>query len=314
MTTKKNIEYSVIVLLERPHRGFPLFIKNVYDVFSLRRVPFEILIIANGTGGFLKNEFQRLRSYFRVLSAFEFNTRTSQAVCLKAALHESRGKLVVVCGSYQEITNGSLTQLLDSLDDESDIIIPWRQARVDPWLKQLQSKIFNTVVRRIIRYDLHDFSCMVRVFRREVLEKTEIYGNMYRFLPILAGQKGFKTKEVKCQHHQEPEKILFFSVSDYVTRLIDIFTLYFNTRFAKKPLRFFSAIGMAFLLIGLFITVYVFVQKIFMGYPVGNRPILLLSIFFMVLGVQAASVGLLGEIIAFTHGRHKKEYTIEKVI
>jgi len=155
---------------------------------------------------------------------------------------------------------------------------------------------------------------MVRVFRREVLEETKIYGNMYRFLPIVAARKGFKTTEVNCEHYQERGKTGFYGLSAYITRFIDIFTLYFNTRFTKKPLRFFNSIGLGFFLVGLFITSYIFVQKFSMGRPIGDRPMLLLAIFFMVLGVQAASVGLLGEIIAFIHGRHRKEYTIEKII
>jgi len=153
----------------------------------------------------------------------------------------------------------------------------------------------------------------VKVFKREVLEETDFCGNMYRFLPIVAARKGFKNKEIKCEHYEERGKKGFYSLSEYFERLIDIFTLYFNTRFSKKPLRFFSTIGAVFILIGLFITSFVLYQKIFFGYPIGDRPVLLLAILFMVIGTQAASVGLLGEIIAFTHGRARKEYTIEKI-
>jgi hypothetical protein len=139
---------------------------------------------------------------------------------------------------------------------------------------------------------------------------------MYRFLPILAERRGFKVKEIKCEHFNQLGigKSGFYSLSHYFTTFIDLLTLYFNTRFSRKPLRFFSAIGLIFLLTGLLITTYVFAERFLMGHPIGDRPVLLLAILFMVLGVQAASVGLLGEIIAFTHGRHMKEYTIEKMI
>jgi hypothetical protein len=137
---------------------------------------------------------------------------------------------------------------------------------------------------------------------------------MYRFLPILAEKRGFKTKEVKCLHHQEQGKTGFYSLFDYLTRLIDILTLYFNTRYSRKPLRFFSSIGIALLSIGLGTTAYPFIQRLFMGHPIGNRPVLFLGIFLMVMGVLVASAGLLGEIITFTYGRQKKEYAIEKVI
>jgi len=310
----KKVEYSIIVLLEELHEDFCQFLRNLYDLLSAQRVPFEILIMCNGTGSFLRNHIKSLEGLNRKVKAFEFNTPTTQAVCLKAGLKESSGKIIIVFGSYQQITGDSLIQLVNSLDDETDVVSPWRQHRVDPWFNRFQSEVFNILVRKITKSDLHDLSCTVKLFRREVLEETEIYGNMYRFLPIVAARKGFKTKEIKCEHYQERGKTGFYSLSDYVTRLIDILTLYFNTRFTRKPLRFFSSIGLGFLLIGLIIAFFVFMQKFFMGHAIGNRPILFLAIFFVALGVQAASIGLLGEIIAFTHGRHRKEYSIQKEI
>ena len=310
----KMIKYSIIVLLEERHEDFSDFVRSLHDVFSARNAPFEILIMANGTDDFLRSQLTSLQGVTNRLKSFYFNTTTTQAVCLKAGFKESRGEIIVVCGSYQQIDNDSLVKLLDSLDDETDIISPWRQQRLDSSFNQFQSRVFNNLVRKFIKSDLHDLSCPLKIVRREVLEETGIYGNMYRFLPIVAAQKGFKTKEVKCEHCQARGKTGFYRLSEYITRLIDILTLYFNTRFTRKPLRFFSSIGIGFFLIGFIITSYVFVQKFFMGHPIGNRPILLLAIFFMVLGVQAASVGLLGEIITFTHGRNRKEYTIEKVI
>ena len=309
-----SIKYSIIVLLEEQHEGFAQFIQNLHEPFSSRDESFEILIIANGTGGFLRNELARLQSCNDKVKAFELNTKTTQAVCLKAGLKESSGEIIVVCGSYQQITNNSFRQLFDALDDETDIISAWRQNRVDPAFNQFQSKMFNTLVRWVTRVDLHDLNCTLKIFRREVLEETELYGNMYRFLPILAARNGFKTKEVKSVHYQEQGRTGFYSISEYVNRVIDIFTLYFNTRFTRKPLRFFSSIGLGFLLTGVLITSYLFMRRIFMDYPIGNRPILLLATFFTVLGVQAASVGLLGEVLAFTNGRHRKGYTIEKEI
>jgi glycosyltransferase involved in cell wall biosynthesis len=308
------MKYSVIILLEERNEGFPQFLRVLYQIFSSQKEPFEILIMANGTEGFLKNELEKVQDINNRLKAFALNKKASQAVCLKAALKESSGQIIVVCGSYQQITSDSFDRLLERLDDGADIISPWRQNRVDPFFNQFQSKVFNALVRKITKSGLHDLSNTVRIFRRKVLEETEVYGNMYRFLPITASQKGFKYREVKCEHYQEQGKTGFYALSEYLNRILDIFTLYFTTGFTRKPLRFFSSIGFIFLIFGIMITSSVFMQKIFMNHPIGGRPILLLAILFMVLGVQAASVGLLGEIITFTHGRQKKEYTIEKTI
>jgi Glycosyl transferase family 2 len=310
------MKYSIIILLEleEMYKGSAQFIQNLFELFSNRQEPFEIIVVANGIGEFLKNELTALLIRHDKIKALEFNTKTTQAVCLKAALKETSGELVVVCGSYQQITNNSILKLLNGIDSETDIVTPWRQHRVDSALNQFQSKLFNALLRKLTASSYHDTSCTVKVFRREVLEDVEIYGNMYRFLPILTDQKGFKAKEIKCEHYQQHGKSTYYGLTHYINIFIDIFTLYFNRWFTRKPLRFFSAIGVILSFIGLFITSYVFTQKFILGYSIGNRPLLLLAIFFMVLGIQAASAGLLGEIIAFTHGRHRKEYTIEKII
>ena len=312
------MKYSIIVLLERKeiHKGSIQFIQSLHDLFLNRQEPFEILIIANGLGQFLRNELDELLTLNNKIKAIQFDTKTTQAVCLKTAVRGSSGEIIVVCGSYQQIPDDSLIKMLDSLDSETEIVTPWRQHRVDAPFNRFESKFFNALVRALTATDFHDLSCTVKIFRREVVEDTDIYGNMYRFLPILAERRGFKAKEIKCEHYQQLGigKSGFYSLYHYFTTFIDIITLYFNTRFSRKPLRFFSAIGLLFLLMGLLITAYVFAEKFLMGYPVGGRPVLLLAILFIVLGVQAASVGLLGEIIAFTHGRHRKEYTIENII
>jgi len=311
---KERPKYSVILILEEKSSDFINFIEGLHGIFEAAKEPFEILIIANGTEGHLKNELPKINDLNGRVKAFVLNKKTTQAVCLQAALKESIGEIIVVCGSYQQIKNESFNTLLDALDDKTDIISPWRQKRVDPIFNQFQSKIFNLLSKKITGIDIHDLSCTVKIFRREVLENTRLYGNMYRFLPIVAAQKGYRNKEVKCEHHKEKGKTGFYRLSEYVTRIIDIFTVFFTTRFVRKPLRFFSAIGFFFLMLGIGLLLYSLFLKIFLLYPIGEQFEILLAILFMVIGIQAASVGLFGEIFVFTYGRKTPEYTIEKLI
>lgn len=301
--------------MEERQKDFSKYVKNMYDIFFNQQETFEILLIANGTAGFLRNDLHNLHDINNNLKAFEFKRKVPQAVCLKAGLKESSGQIIVVLGSYQQITNDSLVHCLESMDDDTDIVNPWRQYRVDSTFRQLRSRMFNALVRKIIKTNLHDLNCTVKIFRREVLEEIQLYGNMYRYLPIVAAKKGFRRKEVICKHHEERGgKSGLSNIPEYFTRIIDILTLYFNVHFTRKPLRFFSGIGAAFFLISLLIILYIGIQKIILGFPIGNRPILLLALFLMIIGVQVTSVGLLGEIVAFTHGRQKKEYIVEKEI
>jgi glycosyltransferase involved in cell wall biosynthesis len=308
-----TLKYSVIVLLEEPEDGFHAYIETLRNVFKNRNESFEIVIVANGTEGFLRNELTKLRDNGDLIKAFAFNKKTTQAVCLNAGFKETKGRIIMVCGSYQQITEDSFTKLLNELDDSTNIISPYRQNRVDPALNQIQSRFFNWLASLATGTKLNDLSCTVKIFRREVLENVELYGNMYRFLPILAERRGFKTKEVKCEHFREHVTAGVYGIYEYLSRIVDLFIIYFNVRFAWKPLRFFSAVGSIFIIIGLAILIHVFSQKVFSGIPLGERRELLLGLLFAVWGVQAASVGLLGEIITFNHSRVRHDFTIEKI-
>jgi hypothetical protein len=314
MKTAKPIQYSIIVLLEETEEGFHDFITLLHQVFTSRDVSFEILIMANGTEGFLKEQLSLLEPGNGGIKAFAFNKKVPQAVCLKTGLNESIGRIIMVCGSYQQITTDSFYDVLDGLEKGIDVITPSRKRRVDPSFNQLQSKIFNWLARLATGSTINDLSCTVKLFRREVLENIEIYGNMYRFLPILAERKGYKNKEVLCGHHQERGQTGFYRFSEYLSRLIDLFTIFFTTRFAWKPLRFFSAVGATFVLGGLGVLTYVLLEKLVQGVPIGQRPLVLLGLLLAMVGIQAAGIGLLGEIVIFTYGRSRQQYDIEKTL
>lgn len=303
--------YSLIMLVERLYDDTPDYIMALYDMFFELNESFEFLIVANGIGSKLIDSISTLTFPEDNVKAFEFNTRVSQAVCLKAMLKESRGEKLVVTESYQQITMNSFKELLSVNEEKGDIICPWRQSRVDNRFSQYQSSIFHSIMAVVSGSRFHDLSCTVKIFKREVLQDIVLYGSMYKFLPILAERKGYRAVEIPCEHYQQRGKSGISKFLLYGNALIDLLILYFNTFFSRKPLRFFSLVGVGFLLVGILIMIAVVIQKSFFGYPIGGRPALLLSIFFLVLGAQVACVGLLGEIIAFIQGRHTKEYSVE---
>ncbi len=306
-----GLVHSVIVLLEENTPDFAEYIRGLHDVFSDRGDPFEILIVANGTEGLLRNRAPELRDILADIKLFSLNRRTSQAVCLRAAAKEIRGDVVAICGSYPQLTWPSFAACLDALDAETDVISPWRKRRVDPSFNQFQSKVFNRMVGWVTGSTYNDLSCTVKIVRKTVLQEVDLYGNLYRFLPVLAEKRGFTVKEVACEHRQERGKTGFYGFIDYFERIVDILTLYLTSRFLRKPLRFFGAVGMAFVGMGLALLLYLGIQRFFGVVPLGERPVLLLvSVLLVVLGGQSASVGLIGEILAFTQGRNIKEYAV----
>lgn len=305
---------SVILLIEDYYEDLADYIAAVDRIFADIGKSCEILAVANGTGKFLQSQLKEIQKTQNSFRAFEFGKRTTQAVCLKAILKEVQGDILVVCGSYQQITDDGMRDVVAALDDSCDVVSPWRQNRVDPAFNRFQSSAFNWLLKMAVSADIHDFSCTVNAVRKTVLEETELYGNMFRFLPVLASTRGFRIREIPVDHLQERGKTGFYSLSEYVIRLIDIFTLFFNSRFTRKPLRFFSFIGICFFSLGVASLFILFIQRFFFGILIGNRPFLFLSLLLTIVGVLVSSAGLLGEIIAFTNGRRKKEYTIEKII
>jgi len=188
---------DAILLLEEHDEDFPGFVNKIHQLLCERCPSSKIYIIANGTGNYLRKVIRQFRILNNRIRAFEFGTKTTQAVCLKAILKETEGDIFLICGSYQQLTDSSMIQLLDAIKEDYDFVNPWRDKRIDPRINQLQSRLFNWLVRLFVGTNLHDLSCTVRVCKRGVLEEIELYGNMFRFMPVLSEAKGFRVKEVR---------------------------------------------------------------------------------------------------------------------
>lgn len=308
------MKYSIIFLVEEESDDFASFFRMIYHLFCRKSDAFEIIIVANGTGDFVNSQIDDTKICSCPLMVIAFHQRVSSSVCLNAALKESRGEVILTLGPFQELISGHYENLLDSLKPGIDLVIPFRKNRRDPLVNKFHSRLLNLVLKVIVGETVHDIGCNAKLFRRQVLEDIDIYGNMLKYLPSLAVQKGFKILEIECQQQEKARKTRFYSFRLYLDRLVEITNLFFSTNFSKKPLRFFSLIGAGIVSIGMAALLYVGLQKMFFDVPVGDRPLLLLGIISIVAGAQFASFGLLGEIISFVHGRSRQEYTVEKVI
>ncbi len=311
---KKEVEYSIIILLDEKNDDIVSFVHDVNQFFSSNYNSFEIIAVINGNERFYKNKFNEIDDASIPIKSYSLYRKTTQAVCIKAALKEANGESIVVFGSYQQITMDSLGNAVKALDDDIDIVIPCRKKRVDPSFNQVQSQLFNWMVRKMTGVSFKDLSCTVRIIKKDVLKNLDFYGNMYRFLPVVAAQKGFRYKEIDVEHYREMGKTGFYSVSEYCLRILDIVSLFFLIRYTKKPFRFFSIIGCLFFGLGIIFSGYVAVEKMIFGIPMGNRVSLMIGVLLIVLGVQSAATGLIGEIISFVHGRKIKEYTIDRIV
>jgi len=308
------MKYSVIFLIEEESEDFCRLFDIICKLFKDKNKEFEIIIIANATENIVKSQLICLKNHPEEIKLIAFQRKVSQSLCMKVALSESSGEKILTLGPFQELSTESYEKLIDSMIDGVDLVVAYRKSRKDPLINRLHSKFINKVVKMLLGVPLNDIGCNVKFMRREVLEALDLYGNMYRYFPVLAIRKGFKIREIECDQVYKIRKTRFYSLKLYLDRLTEILNLFFSTNFSKKPLRFFNIVGSTFMVLGVMALIYAGIQKLILNIPIGDRPLLIVAMISLVAGAQLASFGLLGEIISFVHGRFRKEYTIEKII
>ncbi len=275
----------------------------------------EFLLIFDGVRGRAWQEAEALaQERPGMVVAIALQQAFGESMCLATGLQRSRGRIVVTSPQYVQIDPYELANMLAAIDAGADVVSPWRHPRIDPVLNRIQSAAFNQVMRWMMHAPFHDLNCTFRAMRREVLRDISIHGDMYRFLPAIAARHGFKVVELQVRHLKEWGGKGFFGPGVYVRRALDVLGVVFLSKFTLKPLRFFGAVGGAFLLLGGLLCTTLIVQGLIGGLGVNfGRPLFLVGILFAVLGVQVIGFGLVGEIIIYTRARNVREYRVEKV-
>ena len=237
----------------------------------------------------------------------------TESDCLTIGFEQARATYVVTLPIYYQIDPRDIGALLDPLiRGSADIISAVRTQRKDSRLNQFESTVYNGLIRKITGSATHDLGSGVIAMKSEVARSLDIYGEFFRFIPILAERKGHKTTEVHVRHLSRRKKTGFYAGGAYVRTLLDILTIFFLVKFTKKPLRFFGLVGGFCFLLSLLSGLWLVAAKI-AGEGIGNRPLLVLCALLAVLGIQLFSIGLIGEIIIFTHARRMKEYAVESI-
>ncbi len=310
----EQLDVSVIVPVQSPEAEVADVARALGNELDAQGRTWEIIFVFDGVRGTAWNHVQELRARLGPrIKTILFKNAFGESVCLSAAYERALGRVLLTSPQYVQVDPLELGPMLAEMDKGADFVIPWRHPRVDPVLNRIQSSLFNWVIRRIIRGEFNDLNCYFRLIRREVLDDIPIYGDMYRFLPVIAYRQGYKVFEIKVRHLKEWGKAGFFGVGVYLRRFLDILAVMFLTKFTLKPLRFFGTLGGIFALMGSAVCALLAFQKLAYAEPLSGKPMLLLGVLLIVLGVQIIGFGLVGEIIIFSQARNLKEYRVERI-
>jgi glycosyltransferase involved in cell wall biosynthesis len=259
-------------------------------VFNGPRPEAESALLASGSGPIP-------RRLLRMAKGF------GEAAALDLGFTRAHGRFVVTIPARFQVEPEDLLAVLARLDAGAEVVVTRREPRRDPWINRIQARVFHGLTRRLSGKTFHDMTCGLRGFTREAARALDLYGDIHRFLPILAGARGFQVEEIPVRQRDEDVNLRVFRPGVYARRLIDILHIFFLTKFAKKPLRFFGLVGLTTASIGLVLTVVITLQRLIGGRALAERPLLLLGILLLALGVQVVSIGLIGEIVIFLGSR-----------
>jgi len=304
---------SVIVPITERHDDIGEMHREYKDALSGTGRVFETIYVVDG--GFQKAylELKSLKDRGEKLTLIRHSRPFGEAIAITSGFQQASGGIIMTLPAYHQVDAAELPKLIESLDNH-DMVVVRRWPRRDSKWNQLQTRLFHNIVRRMTGDICNDIGCSVRLFRRKILEEINLYGDLHRFLPILSHKQGFKIKEIDMKQSSKESRVRTYSFGVYLRRMIDLLTVFFLVKFTKKPLRFFGLTGSAVLFVGLAITSYLVINRLFFGVGLSDRPLFLIGILFIVLGLQIFAIGLIGEIIIFTHAREIKEYTVDEII
>lgn len=248
------------------------------------------------------------------ISILQLNGSFGESAALMLGFERARGEKIMTLAAYFQVEPRGIGPALAALDEGVDLVAGRRFPRIDSFFNRVQSRLFHWFVRRMTSTDFHDISCGFKVMRRRVVRELHLYGGQHRFIPILAMSRGFSAREIELPQRSEDRRTRFHGAGAYLGRLLDILTIFFLVKFTRTPLRFFGLLGLALFGSGFAIDLVVALQKLVWNQEIADRPLLLLGVLLMVLGVQTLSLGLLGEMIIFTHARNVRDYRVAEVI
>jgi hypothetical protein len=231
-----------------------------------------------------------------------------------AGFSEARGDVLLTLPAYWQVEPSEISVLIESAMDEDDMLIVVRRQRVGSAFERIRRRLFHGILKGVTGHSYRDLGCGVRLLKRAVADEIALYGDQYRFLPVLAARRGFNVREVELAQSPNDQFRGRYRLREYLHRILDIMTVFFLVRFTKKPLRFFGSIGFLTAGFGAIVVILLVTQRLFYNMPLADRPALLLGSLLVVLGVQLFALGLLGELIIFSHAADSKEYAIRSIV
>ena len=309
---------SVIVPLLNEESSLDELYTEITAALEARDEPFEVVFVDDGSTDRSLEVLHHLHDTADNVVVVHLRRNFGKAAALKAGFVEARGEVVVTIDADLQDDPAEIPQLLAKLDEGFDLVSGWKARRNDPFLRRLFSRIFNWTTGLISGVRLHDVNCGLKAYRAEVVQGMRIYGELHRFIPVLAAYQGYRMAEIPVNHRARQHGRSRYGPERYLRGFFDLLSVTFMGRYRYRPLHLFGGIGLLLGAVGFIILTYL-TTIWFWGAGIGTRPLLTLGVLLMVVGIQFVSLGLISELITSQHEerideRDRIERMVEDVV
>ena len=311
------MDVSIVVPIYNEQENIPLLYEQLTGVISTWQRSCEILLIDDGS---TDGSFALLRKLAAVdprVKVVRFRRNYGQTAAMQAGIEWARGDVIVTMDGDLQNDPADIEMMLGKIDEGYDLVHGWRRDRKDPWLnRRLPSQIANRLISRVTGFPIHDLGCTLKAVRREIARDLELYGEMHRFIPILAHARGARCVEVVTRHHPRLHGVTKYGISRTVRVILDLMTVKYILNFFASPMKLFGGVGIVFAMLALLASLGTVGMKLFGSVDMTGNPLLLLTVFSMMASIQFFSLGLLGEVSAriYYGSQSKQHFAVREVL
>ncbi|MDC3073174.1 glycosyltransferase family 2 protein [Prochlorococcus sp. AH-716-O13] len=313
--TNPNQLISIIIPVFNESESIGYLLDEVLNVMCSNKLNFEIVVVNDGSQDSTSNVLDELTIKIKELSVISLRTNYGQTAAMAAGFDNSNGDVVITLDGDLQNDPNDIPKLISHINEGYDLICGWRYDRKDKLInRRIPSKIANKLIANVTGLKLHDYGCSLKAFKKEILDDIKLYGELHRFLPVLAKIEGAKIKEIKVNHRSRKYGSSKYGIDRTFRVLMDLLTVWFMTKFLTRPMYGFGFVGIISILVSLGMTSYLFIIKL-LGNDIGNRPMLMFALILGIAGVQLFSFGLLGELLIRTYheSQNRPIYRIRKI-
>lgn len=284
-------------------------LENIPDGFE-----YEIWFVNDGSTDDSEKNIKKLIDEDKNVHIISFRKNFGKALALESAFRNVNGEIVITMDADLQDDPIEIPNFINKLDEGYDLVSGWKKERHDPLEKRLPSKLFNKVTQKLSGVKLHDFNCGYKAYRREVIDSIDVYGELHRYIPVLAYRKGFRITEIVVHHNKRQFGKSKYGFERYLRGLFDSLTVAFLGKYYDRPMHLFGKGGLICGIAGFVICAYLVVLKC-MGQAIGGRPLLMLGVLLIILGVQMFSIGFIGDMMvdATYRNRYNEGHIKEKI-